>query len=145
MPSWCFHKQSKSNMKKGLFLFVAAILLLSSCKTKNVIEYRDRDVVKYNTVYVHDTLVNNVHDSIYHTVFQKGDTVYDTKYIERTQWRDRIVERHDTCWRDSTRTEYKETTKEVTRIPNIFWCSMIFSILIIIFALLKVLRRIKVI
>lgn len=55
---------------------VTAIVLLSSCDTKNIIEYRDRDVVKYNTVYVHDTLVSNVHDSIYHTVFQKGDTVY---------------------------------------------------------------------
>ena len=36
-------------------IIIAGIMLFSSCATKTKIEYRDRDVVKYNTSYVHDT------------------------------------------------------------------------------------------
>jgi len=119
------------------------VMVLSSCATKTKIEYVDREVVKYQKEVVHDTLLQHTHDSIYHTVFQKGDTVYNTKYVEKTRWRDRIVERHDTCWRDSVVTEYKETTKEVIKIPKLFWISMCFSILVIIFAFVKLFRWLK--
>ena len=60
-------------------IIIAVIMLFSSCATKTKIEYRDREVVKYNTSYVHDTTFVEKHDSVYHTIFQKGDTVYDTK------------------------------------------------------------------
>lgn len=118
-------------------LFVV-ILFFSSCATKTKIEYRDRDVNHYITNTEHDTLIQHTHDSIYHTVFQKGDTVYDTKYVEKTRWRDRIVERHDTCWRDSVVTEYKEIEKEVIKIPKIYQISLFVSILFIIFASIKI-------
>lgn len=123
------------------YLFVSlAVVMLYSCATRKSIEYVDREVIKYQKEYVHDTLVQHTHDSVYHTVFQKGDTVYNTKYVERTRWRDRIVEKHDTCWRDSIATEYKETTAEVQKIPKIFWFSMVFSIIIIIFAIIKLVQ-----
>lgn len=126
-------------MKNVLFV-IFAICMICSCATQKSIEYVDREVIKYQKEFVHDTLVQHTHDSVYHTVFQKGDTVYNTKYVERTRWRDRIVEKHDTCWRDSIATEYKETTKEVQKIPKIFWFSMVFSIIIIIFAIIKLVR-----
>ena len=120
-------------------LVVLLVLMCASCGTTRI-EYRDRIVDNIIKEQVHDTLRIEVKDSTYHTIIQKGDTVYDTKYIERTRWRDRIVERTDTCWRDSVVTEYKETVKEVTKIPKIFWFSMIFSIIYLIFVGVKIYR-----
>ena len=124
-------------------IVIAIIMLFSSCATKTKIEYRDRIVDHYNTIVQHDTLREHTSDSIFEKIYVKGDTVYNTKYVEKTRWRDRIVERHDTCWRDSVVTEYKETTKEVTKIPKLFWISMCFSILVIIFAFVKLFRWLK--
>ena len=45
-------------------IIVGVLFLLCSCATKTNIEYRDREVVKYETKIQHDTLINNVHDSI---------------------------------------------------------------------------------
>lgn len=126
-------------------IIIAVIMLFSSCATKTKIEYRDRDVVKYNTSYVHDTTFVEKHDSVYHTIFQKGDTVYDTKYVERTRWRDNIVVKKDTCWRDSIVTIKKETVKEVTKIPKLFKITFVFSILVIIFAVVKSIRWLQII
>jgi len=119
-------------------IVLVIIMFFSSCATR--VEYRDRIVDHYNTIVQHDTLREHTSDSIFETIYVKGDTVYNTKYVERTRWRDRIVEKHDTCWRDSIATEYKETTKEVQKIPKIFWISMVFSIFIIIFAIIKLVR-----
>jgi nitrogen fixation/metabolism regulation signal transduction histidine kinase len=125
-------------MKRGLcWLVVGLFLLLTSCATKTKIEYRDRDVNHYITKVEKDTVTQHAHDSIYFEVIQKGDTVYKTKYKEKYIYLDKIQIRTDTCWRDSVVTEYKETTKEVTKIPKIFKISLIFSILCCIFALIK--------
>lgn len=125
-------------------IIITLILVFSSCATKTKIEYVDREVVKYETKIQHDTLINNIHDSVYHTVFQKGDTIYDTKYVEKTKYRDRVVVRIDTCYRDSIQTVIKESVKEKQIIPK--WCyySLVFSIFIIIFAIVKVIRWLQV-
>ena len=121
-------------------IIIAIILIFSSCATKTKIEYVDREVVKYQKEIVHDTLIQHTHDSVYHTVFQKGDTIYDTKYVEKTKWRDRAVVKIDTCYRDSIRTVIKESVKEKQIIPK--WCyySIVFSVLFLIFALIKFTR-----
>lgn len=123
---------------------IAILFLLCSCTTPTKIEYVDREVVRYVTKIQHDTLIKHTHDSVYHTVFQKGDTVYDTKYVEKTRWRDRIVERHDTCWRDSVVTEYKETVKEVVKFPKTYWYAVGISFLFFIFAFIKLVRWLQV-
>ena len=125
-------------------IIIAIILMFSSCATKKQIEYVDREVVKYQKEVVHDTLIQHTHDSVYHTVFQKGDTVFDTKYVEKTRWRDRVVEKHDTCYRDSVATEYKETVKEVVKYPKTYWFAIGISILFFIFAFVKLIRWIQV-
>lgn len=124
----------------GLFL----VVFFSCCSTKKQIEYVDRDINHYITNTVHDTLIDKTTDSVYFEVKVKGDTVYQTKYKEKTRWRNRIIERHDTCWRDSVVTEYKETIKEVTKIPKIFKFSLFFSILCCIFAIIKIIRYIQI-
>ena len=130
-------------MRNLLYILLCATILCS-CATKTKIEYVDREVVKYEKQYVHDTTVVERHDSVYHTVFQKGDTVYDTKYVERTRWRDRIVVKGDTCWKDSVVTEYKETVKEVVKYPKSYWYLLGFSILVIIFAFVKLFRWLQI-
>lgn len=129
-------------MKNFLYIFLFAAILCS-CATKTKIEYRDREVVKYEKQYVHDTIRIERHDSVYHTIFQKGDTVYDTKYIEHTHWRDRVVEKHGTCYKDSIQTEYKETVKEVVKYPKSYWYLLGFSVLVIIFAIYKLTRWLR--
>lgn len=121
---------------------LAILLLLTSCATKTKIEYRDHDVNHYITNYVHDTLIDKTTDSVYFEVKVKGDTVYQTKYKEKTCWRDRIVERHDTCWRDNIVTQYKENAKQVKKL-KIYKYSLVFSVLCIIFAILKFVRWLK--
>lgn len=128
-----------------LFIWILfGIICFTSCATKTKIEYRDRIVDHYNTIVQHDTLREHTSDSIFEKIYVKGDTVYNTKYVENTRWRDRIVERHDTCWRDSVVTEYKETTKEVTKIPKLFKITFVFSILVIIFAIVKLIRWLQI-
>lgn len=121
-------------------IVVAIVLVLSSCATKREIQYVDRDVVKYETKIQHDTLINNIHDSVYHTVFQKGDTIYDTKYVEKTKYRDRVVVRIDTCYRDSVQTVIKESVKEKQIIPK--WCYFCLAVcvLFLIFVIRKLIR-----
>lgn len=134
-------KRNKYFYMRKYVAFILFLVLccgfLCSCHTITRVEYRDRDVNHYITKTVHDTLIDKTTDSVYVEVVTKGDTVFSTKYKEKTRWRDKIVERHDTCWRDSVVTEYKETTKEVIKIPKIYRFSLIFSILVIIFAFIK--------
>ena len=110
-------------MRIVLKIFLVATLVvafsLTSCSTKRIVEYRDRDVNHYITNTIHDTLTNQTFDSVYFEVKVKGDTVFATKYKEKIRWRDRIVERHDTCWKDSIVTHDREIVKEITKIPKI--------------------------
>lgn len=125
-------------------IIIAIILFFSSCATKTKIEYVDREVVKYQKEVIHDTLIQHTHDSVYHTIFQKGDTIYDIKYVEKTKWRDRVVCKTDTCCRDSIRTQIKEKTVEKQKIPK--WCyfSLVVCILFIIFAFVKLIRWLQI-
>lgn len=135
-------------MNKWIKFFVLTLLVafvFSSCATKTLIEYRDRDVNHYITKVEKDTVIKNTHDSIYYEVVMKGDTVFATKYKERFVYLDKIQIRCDTCWRDSIVTEYKETVKEVTKIPKIYKISFVFAILCCIFALIKLTKWLKII
>lgn len=126
-------------MKKWFFILVMAaylVVCLTSCATKTKIEYRDREIEKLVVKEVHDTLREQVHDST--VIMEKGDTLLIEKW--HTKYRDRIVERTDTCWRDSVVTEYKENVKEVTKIPKIYRYALVFSIIVIIFAFIKFIR-----
>lgn len=130
--------------KVALWIF-GTILLLSSCATKTKIEYRDRVVNHYITNMVHDTLIDKTTDSVYFEMKVKGDTVFQTKYRERVVWKEKIKEQYDTLWRDSVVTEYKETVKEVVKIPNIYKFSLVFMVIGVIFAFIKFTRWLKII
>lgn len=73
-------------MRKALFVIVLT-LLLAGCRTKYVTvpEYRYRDSVQVRCE--RDSIF--LHDSVYVSEKVKGDTVYITRYRERTLYRDR--------------------------------------------------------
>ena len=125
-------------MRHSFFVLPILALTVFSCASRKQIEYVDRVVVERDVVELHDTVTNDVHDSIYHTVYQKGDTVYNTKYVEHTKWRDRVVYSIDTVYRDSIQTQTKETTVEKMVIPK--WCyfTLVAWLAIIIFIIIKV-------
>ena len=127
-----------TTMLAAIILFV--VMVLSSCATKTKIEYVDREVVKYQKEFVHDTLLQHTHDSVYHTIFQKGDTVFDTKYIERIKWHDRSVVKTDTCYMDSIQTVIEESVKEKQIIPK--WCyfCLVVCVIFLIFAFRKLIQ-----
>ena len=122
-------------------ILVCVLFFFCSCATRTKVEYRD--VNHYITNTVHDTLVDKSTDSVFVNKYIKGDTVFYEKYKEKTRWRDRVVEKHDTCYRDSIVTIKQEKTVEVVKIPKIFKISMVFSILTIIFAFIKLYRWIR--
>ena len=119
-------------MKKLLYTIIA-LFILSGCATRKTIEYRDRDVVKYIKTLQHDTLINNIHDSIYNNVYTKGDTVYNIKYKERIAFKDRIVFRNDTVRKDSIQTQYKENTIIKKIIPKWCWVLLVINVSLGIF------------
>ena len=115
-------------MKKLNFLIIFVLsTLLFSCATKTKVEYVDREVVRYETITLHDTLINNIHDSVYHTIIQRGDTIYNTKYVEKTKWRERVVIKTDTCYRDSIQVQVRETT--ITKKVTPKWCYYVLALL----------------
>ena len=125
---------------KRFFFYCLILLLFSSCATKTKIEYRDRIVDHYNTIVQHDTLREHTSDSIFEKIYVKGDTVYNTKYVEKTRWRDRVVYKTDTCYRDSVQTVIKESVKEKKIVPK--WCYFCLAVcaIFIIFAIRKFIR-----
>ena len=129
-------------MNKLCVLFT--VLILCSCATRTKIEYVDKEVVKYQKQVVHDTLINNIHDSVYHTVFQRGDTIYDTKYVEKTKYRATVVVKTDTCYRDSIQVQVKESVIEKQKIPK--WCYYCLGIcvLFVIFAFIKLVQWLQI-
>ena len=116
---------------------MVTVLLFVGCATKSKIEFRDRDVFKYITSVQHDTLVNNIHDSVYNNIFTRGDTVYNVKYKERIAYRDRIVFRNDTIKKDSIQTQYKENTIIKNKIPKWCWILLVINIILCTFVGVK--------
>ena len=128
-----------------IIIVLIIIFLCCSCATRTKVEYVDREVVRYETKIEHDTLINNIHDSIFHSIIQKGDTIYNTKYIEKIRYKDRIVERIDTFYRDSIMTQYKEKVIEKRYIPK--WCYFCLGgcLVLILVSLYKFAKWLKII
>ena len=125
-------------------LFLIMLLILCSCASRKQIEYRDRYIDRYITNTQHDTIINNTRDSIYVSIYEKGDTIYNTKYVEKTIYLDKIKIQIDTIYRDSIRTEFIEKTKEVIKIPKIYHISLVICIIMLIFAIAKALKWLKI-
>lgn len=127
---------------KKLFYIVLFVILFASCATTRV-EYVDREIVRYETKEVHDTLRENTHDSVSQSVEHKGDTVYITKYKEHIKYLYRNVYVGDTVYKDSIQTQIVTETVEKTRIPTFFWFSFIAASVIIIVGIYTLVKKVK--
>ena len=87
-------KSSSKSSTFALALSLATILsVLPSCKSVDSSLYTlHRDSVAYTVHQTIDTIV--MHDSVYVSERQKGDTIYLTRTEYRDRWRVRLV--HDT-------------------------------------------------
>ena len=122
----------------GWGVILLLIFVLCSCATKTKTEYVDRNVYKTVVQQTHDTLINDVHDSIYLQIYQKGDTVFQVKYKERVKYVNKVVCKKDTIYRDSVQTVIKEVvkTKEPWYVKYSLF-ALAFSVLFLIFFILK--------
>lgn len=104
-------------------ILIAMIALLASCKTIKQVEYIDR----YHNNVSRDTITRIDRDSIYIKEWQKGDTIYLTKYVERIKYKDKVSIKIDTISvvKESVKTEVQKV------VPK--WCFIYIIISIIIF------------
>lgn len=115
-------------MRKLVFIFVL-LFMVCSCRTsqhsltEKEIQYIDR--------HIRDTTVIETKDSVYLERIQKGDTIYEKKYIKEIRYKDRIVYRDSISYQDKTKTEYRLITKKV--VPSWCWYLMAANIVIIAF------------
>ena len=124
-------------MKKLMIWTSIVTLMLMGCATQTQIEYRDREVIKYVNSIQRDTLINNIHDSIYVNTYTINDTIYQYKYKERIAYRDRIVVKTDTVKNDVVSVQYQEKTIVKNKIPKWCWFLLTINILVIAFFILK--------
>lgn len=120
-------------MRKIVYLFI--IVLMASCATRTQIEYRDREVIKYVNSIQRDTLINNVHDSIFMNTYTINDTVYQYKYKEKLVYKDRIVIKNDTI--KDIQTEISEKVITKYKVPKWCWYLLGINILIVAFIIGK--------
>ena len=128
---------------KRLFLIVLFSTIIVSCSTQKHVEHSNVDNDSRKIEYVHDTLTNFVHDSIYQEVIKAGDTVFFTKYVERTRWREKIVERTDTVTEYKMRTERVETIIEDKVTPKWAYFSLFISIICLIYLAYRTVKLVR--
>ena len=103
------------NMKKLVFIMLA-ILILSACKTTTKIVEVPVEVVKKE--YIHNTKIDSVYirDSI--DRWQKGDTLFITKYSTKYKYLNRV----DTVLKVDTIPKIISTTIEKkVEVNHIYW------------------------
>lgn len=118
--------------------FVAIVLFLcASCRsTKNSVSDFN-SATHYETIVVRDTIERETRDSIFHTIYIVGDTVYNTKYVEKVVYKDKKEYRTDTIYIDKIRTETTEKVIEKTKIPKWSWFCLAICVILSIFAGVK--------
>lgn len=120
-------------------VFALASIALCGCSPvrEAVVEYRDvyRDVLKIDSV--------RLHDSIYVHIYEKGDTVWQEKYVER--WRDRWRERVDTV--SVTDTIRQDVVKLEKYVPAFYkgstWMCWIMIVSVIVYIAWKIWRKMR--
>ena len=100
-------------MKKLVFIMLA-ILMISACKTTTKIIEVPVEVVKKE--YIHDTKIDSIYirDSI--DRWQKGDTLYITKWHTKLQYINKV----DTITKTDSIPKIITITKE-TKVNHLYW------------------------
>ena len=123
-----------------IFAILIVLLAISACKPVEKIQYVDREKIVYQNVVQHDSIFNDVHDSIFETIYQKGDTIYRVKYKEKTRDVYKYVSITDTLYKDSIQYVYSKDVEVKKITPK--WCyyCLLFPLAFLIFAIVKIYR-----
>jgi len=103
-------------MKKYI-LILTIMALFAACKPIKEIEYVNVDRVEYRDKLRVDSVLNTIKDSIY----INGDTVK----IYRDRWRDRVVLRSDTVFKDVKVIDVQKSV-EIERLTIWDWLKAMF-------------------
>lgn len=120
-----------------IVFFLAILLLGTGCRTVQVVP--ESSIVNH-----HDTIIRYLHDSIarnfYHTVYQRGDTVFIHDSVDRIKIRlqkDTIISlQTDTIYRTITKNKVNKWTSFLECSGYIFWGALLLLIICIIGRLL---------
>lgn len=116
---------------KPILTAILAIILLVGCRTVTetvyVDRWRDRDVVRVDSVYINNT------DSVY--IVQKGDTVYNTTV--RIRYRDKIKIERDTVTKIDVITKTETVTETIYKKGFFYYSGILFFILLIVYLIVK--------
>jgi hypothetical protein len=124
-------------MKTILSLFLT-ILLLSGCKTKEVIQYVDKPYAVTNTVVRIDSIEVLKTDSFREYI--KGDTIYRDSW--KTMYKDRIRIQRDTLKIPFDVRVPFEVEKEVIKYKHdaVWWIGLSFIVGLLLFMLYKIMK-----
>ena len=126
----------------GYLALIALAILTSSCRSTKDVEQSYE--AHSDTVYISRTKTDSIvlHDSIYEREYLQGDTVVRYKYVQLTQWRERL--RVDTIYQSRTDTVSVIKDKVVTResLASRF-CRWVFWVLLAVAALYFTYRYIR--
>lgn len=125
----------------AIMIIVIIMLCLNGCKAvQPIVQTRDsvRVETRYDSVYIFK------HDSVFRDRWRNGDTVFVTVEKWRTQWRDKLVQVHDTI----TTTEHEEIAVEVvpTYYRNVstgFWVLLVILLALVGWRIYKIYLKIK--
>ena len=134
-------KSSSKSSTFALALSLATILsVLPSCKSVDSSLYTlHRDSVAYTVHQTIDTIV--MHDSVYVSERQKGDTIYLTRTEYRDRWRTRLV--HDTI--HDTQYVDRVVEKPPERyVPKFYKYSTIALYLLLLLVVIWIIIKIKI-
>lgn len=120
------------------FAIVCVFVLFSACKPVEKIQYVDKEKIVYQNVVQHDSIFNDVHDSIFQTIYQKGDTVYNVKYKEKIKEVYKYLYKTDTLFKDSIQYVIKKDIEVKKVVPK--WCyyTIALSLAFLIFAIIRI-------
>lgn len=124
--------------------FATALLfavMLTGCKVQKPIQQtRDSVRVEYrlDSVYVYK------HDSVFRDRWRAGDTIYITTEKWRTQYRDKIVERHDTITSVQTeQVEVRYVPDYYRRVSRGFWVLLALAVVFVGFKAYKLYIKVQ--
>ena len=125
----------------AIIVIVVIMLFLNGCKSvQPIVQTRDsvRVETRFDSVYIFK------HDSVFRDRWRNGDTVFVTVEKWRTQYRDKLVQVHDTI----STTEHEEIAVEV--VPNYyrntsagFWVLLVILLSIIAWRIYRLYIKIK--
>lgn len=107
-------------MAYAMAIGIIISVMLGSCRTIREVEYIERTDTQKVFVERIDSILVNVHDSTAQDIRRSGDTIFITKYKERTVYKYIVMIQHDTLESNKIENVDKEVVIEKQYIPR--WC-----------------------